>query len=320
MKLLNFLLLLFFTLSTYSQQKYAIVIHGGSGNITRENMSTAAEILYENELTKALQIGYDILQNNGVALDAVEASVVYMEDSPFFNAGKGSVKNSEGIVEMDASIMDGKSGKAGAVAAVTTIKNPVKAAKLVMDSTNHVVLIGKGADSFAKSKNLETMPAEYFLERRSRSDIKDTTGMVISEEYQYGTVGAVALDKQGNLAAATSTGGTSRKLPGRIGDSPIIGAGTYANNITCAVSATGTGEYFIRNVIAYDIAAMMEYRKLTLEQATDKVINEKLTASGGDGGIIAIDYEGNISVKFNTQGMIRAYITVEGEMKVEFYR
>jgi L-asparaginase / beta-aspartyl-peptidase len=320
MKLLNFLLLFFFTISTYSQQKYAIVIHGGSGNITKENMSAAAEKIYEQELINALQIGYDILKSNGTSLDAVEAAVVYMENSPFFNAGKGSVKNSEGIVEMDASIMDGKSGRAGAVAAVKTIKNPIKAARLVMDSTKHVLLIGKGADDFAKTSALEIVPVEYFLQRKTRSSIKDTTGMMEPDDNKYGTVGAVALDKHGNLAAATSTGGTSRKLPGRVGDSPIIGAGTYANNKTCAVSASGTGEYFIRNVITYDIAAMMEYRGFTLDQATDEVINIKLTQSGGDGGVISIDSQGNISVKFNTPGMFRAYITVEGEKKVEFYR
>jgi beta-aspartyl-peptidase (threonine type) len=275
------------------------------------------------------------LKNDGNSLDAVEAAIRLMEDSPLFNAGKGAVFTSEGTVELDASIMDGKTLKAGAVAAVKHLKNPISVARLVMEQSPHVLMVGEGAEAFAKGKGIEPVPNEYFrterrwqeLQRAKEKERKEAEQpqkvSQLEQEYadvsKQGTVGAVALDKHGNLAAATSTGGKTNKKFGRVGDSPIIGAGTYANNRTCAVSGTGDGEYFIRGVVAYDISAMMEYQGKSLKEAAAAVI-EKLGKLGGTGGLIAIDRSGNITMPFNTEGMYRASIGADGKAVVEIYK
>lgn len=298
-------------LNSHAQNKYVLVIHGGVGNIVVENMTPAQSAEYNAKLTEALQAGEKVLASGGNSLDAVIASILVLEDSPLFNAGKGAVYNAEGKHELDASIMDGKLMKAGAVAGTTTIKNPILAARLVMDSSAHVMLSGNGADLFARLHGLEMVDNTYFDSEKGEKEylrIKDK----LEKEGRKGTVGAVALDKQGNLAAATSTGGMTFKQYGRIGDSPIIGAGTYANNESCAVSCTGHGEYFIRNSVAYDVSARMLYLKETVEQATDFIINRKLKDQGATGGLIAIDRFGNIAMPFNTPGMFRGFVK-EGE-------
>jgi L-asparaginase / beta-aspartyl-peptidase len=305
--------------SVIHQPKYFLVIHGGAGNITKNNLPDSAA--YKQKLTEALQKGSDTLKKGGSSLDAVVVVIKILEDSPLFNAGKGAVFNSEGKNELDASIMDGKTLKAGAVAGVTTVKNPITAARAVMEKTVHVMLIGAGADKFAKEAGLEIVEPKYFfdqkrwdqyLKAKDKSDIGNQDPIL----NKYGTVGCVALDIYGNLAAGTSTGGLSNKKYGRVGDSPIIGAGTYANNNTCAVSCTGTGEYFIRNVVAYDISALMEYKGYAVQQAADTVINKKLKSQGGDGGLIALDKNGNFTMTFNTSGMFRGYANSDGELKV----
>ena len=312
------------------KSEFAIVVHGGAGTVKPENFDNETEYQYKMRLNDALHAGYDILNDGGSSLDAVEAAIKVLEDSPLFNAGKGAVFNNDGINELDASIMDGKTLDAGAVARVTTIKNPVSAARLVMEKSPHVLLVGDGAEKFAKEKSLETVDKKYFYtERRFRDyerikNQKSTGGKKASieksEAGKYGTVGAVALDKNGNLAAATSTGGMTNKMYGRVGDSPIIGAGTYANNKTCAVSATGHGEYFIRNVIAYDLSALMEYSNLTLDEAADSLINGKLKSQKANGGLIALDTLGNVSMPFNTDGMFRAYMLDDGLARVKIFK
>jgi len=303
--------------------EYVIVIHGGAGSIYKGRYSEEQEKEYMDRLKEALQIGKEILKKGGSSLNAVEAAINFMEDDPLFNAGKGSVFNEKGQNEMDASIMYGKTLEAGAVAAVHTIKNPISAARKVMTSSNHVMLIGEGAEIFAESQGLKIEDPSYFFEQKKWDSYKKykekSKGAIFNDEKKYGTVGAVALDKEGNLAAGTSTGGMTNKMYGRVGDSPIIGAGTYADNNTCAVSATGHGEYFIRNVVAYDITALMKYRDWPLEKAADYVINEKLKSIKGYGGIIAVDNDGNIAMPFNTQGMFRGYATSDGEVVVKLY-
>ena len=330
---------------TFSQTKpmenFAIVIHGGAGTILKDSMSPALEQQYKDKLTEALNAGYDVLAKGGTSLDAVSASIKVMEDSPLFNAGKGSVFNHDGKNEMDASIMDGKSLKAGAVAGVHTIKNPIDGARAVMEKSPHVLLSGDGADKFAKEQGLKIEDASYFYDEKrwkqlqqikKQDEIKldhnssDTSGYVhpkdaeFFHDQKFGTVGCVALDKYGNLAAGTSTGGMTNKKFGRVGDSPIIGAGTYANNKTCGVSCTGHGEYFIRNVVAYDVSAMMEYKGMSLEQATNEIIMKKLKDQGGEGGLIAIDSKGNIAMSFNTAGMYRAYKKSNGKTELKIYK
>jgi beta-aspartyl-peptidase (threonine type) len=260
-------------------------------------------------------------------VDAVEVVVSFMEDCPLFNAGKGAVLNENGKAELDASIMDGRTGMAGAVAAVTTIKNPIVAARLVMEKTGHVLLVGKGAEDFAKNNGMKPVEPAYFItpdrmESWKKWKAKAPAGVKEqpADKEKQGTVGAVALDQKGNLAAATSTGGMMGKLAGRVGDSPIIGAGTYASNNTCAVSATGQGEYFIRNVVAYDVAAMMEYRGMPLEEAGKMVIMEKLTNLKASGGLIAIDKEGNMVMPFNTNAMFRGFVKSTGEHEAAIYQ
>lgn len=328
--------------SIAQNQKFALAIHGGAGTILKESMSHALEEEYKAKLKEALDSGFAILKRDGSSLDAVEAAVKIMEDSPLFNAGKGSVFSSEGKNEMDASIMDGKTMKAGAVAGVTTIKNPISAARRVMENSPHVMLAGKGAEKFAAEQKLEIVAPEYFFDslrykqwqkiketekiqldhNSERGDVKPSFDVEFNPnpDSKYGTVGAVAVDKNGNLAAATSTGGMTNKKFGRVGDAPIIGAGCYANNKTCAVSSTGHGEFFIRGVVAYDISAMMEYKSLSLHEAAETVINKKLSASGGTGGVIAVDAKGNIVMPFNTPGMYRGYINENGETEVLIYK
>ena len=290
--------------SEVKESGVAIVIHGGAGTILKKNMSDEKERLYKEKLKEAISIGYQILKDGGSSLDAVEQTILILENSPLFNAGKGAVFTHEMKNELDASIMDGSNLNAGAVAGVTIIKNPIKAARAVMEESEHVLLAGKGAESFAIAQNIDTVNPSYFYTEKSANSLKRRI-----ENEKHGTVGCVALDINGNLAAGTSTGGMTNKKWGRIGDSPIIGAGTYANNKTCAVSCTGWGEFYIRGVVAHDISAMMEYGGLSLKKAAQKVVHEKLTQLGGTGGIIAIDQKGNIVMEFNTKGMYRGFMT-----------
>jgi len=298
--------------------KWVLVIHGGAGG--RSSMTPAQWQQYENKLKDAMNTGADILKNKGSAVDAVEAVIKVLEDSPLFNAGKGAVFTAEGKNEMDASIMDGKSLKAGAVASVTTIKNPISAARAVMDRSKHVLLIGAGAEKFAGDQGLKIVDPSYFYTKERWDELQKAKEQQKSSGTdtvkKHGTVGAVALDQAGNLAAGTSTGGMTNKMKGRVGDSPIIGAGTYANNNTCAVSCTGHGEYFIRNVVAYDISALMEYKGLSLEEATRYEVMEKLKNQGASGGLIAVDKNGNIAIPFNTEMMFRGFINSDGKTEV----
>ena len=305
-----------FSCAEKAEQPYGLVIHGGAGTITRENMSTEKEAEYISKLTAALKTGYAILEIGGSSIDAVEATIKVMEDSPLFNAGKGAVFTGAGTNELDASIMDGATLQAGAVAGVKTVKNPISAARKVMEETWHVLLAGEGADAFAKEQELDIVDNSYFhTEHRFKSLIKAKE----KEIEKHGTVGCVALDKKGNLAAGTSTGGLTNKRWGRVGDSPIIGAGTYASNKTCAVSGTGQGEYFIRGSVAFDIAAQMDYEKKSVQTAAQAVI-DKLTERGGTGGVIVMDSKGNIAMSFNTEGMYRGFYLNDGELNVKIYK
>jgi L-asparaginase / beta-aspartyl-peptidase len=302
----------------------AIAIHGGAGALSRANTSPDKEARYLAGLADALDKGFGVLERGGTSLDAVTTAVRVLEDNPLFNAGHGAVLNRDGLAELDAAIMDGRTLAAGAVCALQRVRNPIDLARAVMEKTPHVMLVGAGAEEFAVSQGFELVPNEYFrTEVRSRQLQKlltagenETTNNLAA----FGTVGAVALDAAGNLAAATSTGGMSGKRWGRVGDSPIIGAGTYASNASCAVSATGHGEHFIRGVVAYDICAKMEYLKLPLARAAERVIQEKLRARGGDGGVIAVDREGNIALEFNSDGMFRGARNSAGRREVAIYR
>ena len=305
-----------------------LVIHGGAGTISRKNMTPEREQEYRKALQHALDTGFSVLTKGGKSIDAVIAAITYLEDCPLFNAGKGSVFTYSGRNELDASLMDGSNLKAGAVAGVTTIKNPIQAAHAVMTQSEHVMLAGRGAEQFAAEHGLTIVDPSYFVDsaryeqfinRRKQQGTKDAASPD-GPEKKFGTVGAVALDQYGNIAAGTSTGGMSDKRFGRVGDSPIIGAGTYARNTTCGVSATGWGEYFIRLAVAHDISAMMEYGGLSLQEAADSVIMKKLPALGGDGGIIALDQKGNIAMPFNTEGMYRGYIRSPGKAEVFMYK
>lgn len=309
-----YLILIISLLSCSSEQakqeqkkpNWAIVIHGGAGNINPDNLSVEKQKVYQAQLTKVLEAGSKILMNGGSSLEAVEASIRMMEDSPLFNAGKGAVFNAKGQNEMDASIMYGKTGKAGAVAGVRHIKNPISAAIAVMQQSPHVLMVGQGAEDFARKSHIEIVDTSYFFtERRWESYQK-------LKEEKHGTVGCVAIDKNGDITAGTSTGGMTMKMPGRVGDSPIIGAGTYANNATCGISATGHGEFFMRQLVAYDISAIMAYQHKSLKEAARQVIQEKLKPIGGSGGVIGIDSSGHIITEFNTQGMFRGSMC-EGE-------
>lgn len=298
-------------------QQYAIAIHGGAGTILQSTMTPEKELAYKNGLQDAIEAGESILKSGGSAFDAVESAIIQLENNPLFNAGKGAVFTNTGTHEMDASIMNGKDLMAGAIAGVQGVKNPISLARAVMEQSEHVLLTGNGAMDFAKKVNAPIENEEYFFvqlrydqlqqAKQSNSMILDHTEDKIEHgEKKFGTVGCVALDLQGNLAAGTSTGGMTNKKFGRVGDSSIIGAGTYANNNTCAISCTGHGELFIRSVVAYDISCLMEYKNLSLKEACDIVVMDKLVKIGGEGGLIALDAKGNIVLPFNSEGMYRA--------------
>ena len=331
---------------TTTMNKYVLVIHGGAGTILKENMTEELEAAYREKLSEALQAGYEVLQNGGTAVQAVEAAIVIMEDSPLFNAGKGAVFTNAETNEMDASVMRGEDLNAGAVAGVNTIKNPISAAISVMENSPHVMLTGSGAVQFAEENGLTIVDSSYFYDERRFQQLKkaqekeemilDHDGdrgqigdpahseiefdITLKTDDKFGTVGAVALDQFANLAAGTSTGGMTNKRWGRIGDSPIIGAGTYANNATCAVSCTGHGEYFIRLNVAHDISAQMEYDDKSVADAADDVINRKLTEIGGTGGVICLDANGNMAMPFNTAGMYRGCVREDGTIEVMIYK
>ena len=312
-------------------KKIGLVIHGGAGTIERSKMTPEREREYRAGLERALTAGYEILKRGGSSLDATEAAVRALEDDPHFNAGKGSVFTSAGTNEMDAAIMDGKTLAAGAVAVLNHVKNPISLARLVMEKSGHVMIDGEGAEALAKENGIELLDQKYFFTQerwdalqKIKAAEKHRTGgagkaFLITDQDRHGTVGAVALDKNGNLAAATSTGGTTNKRPGRVGDTPIIGAGTYANDATCAVSATGDGEYFIRATVGHDISALMEYRAMSLKEAAQAVL-DKVVKLGGTGGLIAIDRQGNVTLPFNTAGMYRGYVDPNGKFVVEIYK
>ena len=309
--------------------KAMLVIHGGAGTITRAGMTPEREKEYRAALSESLRIGHAILAKGGTSVDAVEASIRFMEDSPLFNAGKGAVFTHDGRNELDASIMSGKNRAAGSVAGVTIIKNPISAARAVMEKSKHVMLMGRGAELFATGVGLEVVDPSYFwTERRWKSlqqellnESKPQASLVTADENRFGTVGAVAVDKDGNLAAGTSTGGTTNKRWGRVGDAPIIGAGNFADNESVAVSATGAGEFFIRWTVASDIAALVKYRGMSVRDAAEEVVNKKLTkVPGAEGGVIALDVKGNFAMPFNTEGMYRGWIGADGEPHVEIYR
>jgi L-asparaginase / beta-aspartyl-peptidase len=314
----------------HQKTTYAIVIHGGAGTIDRASMKPEMEKAYREKLNESLSAGYDILEKGGSAMDAVAATILIMEDSPLFNAGRGSVYNRDGNVECDAAVMDGKSGLAGAVAGISTIRNPIMAALAVMQKSKHVMMVGKGAESFAAESGTATADSDWFFDQRrwnqhlkmKDKEKSDTTGWhsIPGNSDRFGTVGAVALDQHGNVAAGTSTGGMGHKLPGRVGDAPVIGSGTYASNKTCAVSATGHGEFFIRSVVAYDIAAIMEYRKKSLVKAANEVVMKKLVDRKGEGGVVAIDRKGNMAMPFNSSGMYRGFAHSSKGRKVMIYK
>jgi len=352
MKTIYGFLLIFIFAQTCSAQDYAdkitLVVHGGAGTITRANMTPEKEKAYREVLNTALQNGYAILKSGGTSLQAVEAAIMVMENSPLFNAGKGAVFTHEGKNEMDAAVMEGNSLKAGAIAGATTIKNPIKGAIAVMENSPHVLMAGKGADQFAKEQGLEIVDPSYFytearykalqqaikeekveldhnenkkeeIKKAPKTGYQNAENLIFTEGKKFGTVGCVALDRFGNLTAGTSTGGMTNKKYGRIGDAPIIGAGTYANNATCAVSATGHGEFFIRSVVAYDISSLMEYKGLSVKDAADEVVMKKLVNRGGEGGVIALDRNGNVAMPFNSEGMYRGYIK-NGKSEVMIYK
>ena len=315
---------------------FAIIIHGGAGTILKKNMTDEREAEYKAKLEEAIRTGHEILKNGGTSQEAVIKTIQVMEESPLFNAGKGAVFTHEETNELDASFMDGKTLNAGAVAGVTNVKSPIELAVKVMTNSDHVMLSGKGASTFAKEQGLEIVdPSYFYTERRFQSlqRIKNKAKTELDHDdkkaafydadiknVKYGTVGCVALDKNGNIAAGTSTGGMTNKRWGRIGDAPIIGSGTYANNKTCGVSSTGWGEYFIRSQVAYDISAQMEYGNKSLQEATKDVIQNKLTTLGGTGGVVALDKDGNMQFEFNTAGMYRASMDDDGNLVVKIYK
>jgi L-asparaginase / beta-aspartyl-peptidase len=319
---------------------FGMVIHGGAGTITRATMTAEMETQYRAALEQALQAGHRILEQGGTSLDAVEAAVRVLEDAPLFNAGRGAVFTSEGRNELDAAIMDGRTLQAGAIAGVTRVRNPISLARLVMERSPHVMMIREGAEVFGGEHDVEMVEPSYFFTENRWNALRraleaegrpmparpaGTAGQLDAlihdhiDDRKFGTVGAVALDRHGNLAAATSTGGMTNKRFGRVGDVPIIGGGTYANP-RCAVSATGHGEFFIRNVVAYDICARMEYLDIPLERAAHDVVMGRLVEQGGDGGIIAMDAQGNYTMPFNSAGMYRGYIGPDGRASVAIYR
>jgi len=308
--------------------KFTIAIHGGAGTISKKSMTSEREAAYLKALSDAIDAGYNILQKNGDALAAVKAAVIELENNILFNAGKGSVFTNTGTHEMDASIMDGRDLSAGAVAAVKNIRNPIELADAVMKKSEHVFLIGTGAEEFAKQNGIPFEADEYFYSEfryKQWQKVKDTNDTALDhninpDDKKFGTVGAVACDANGNIAAATSTGGMTNKQYGRVGDSPIIGIGTYANNKTCAISCTGHGEPFIKAVAAYDVSCLMEYKALTLEEAVNIVVMDKLMKIDGEGGMIGVDAKGNASLIFNCEGMYRGFCSSDGRRDVAIYK
>jgi len=308
-------------------KKFTIAIHGGAGTILKSSMTAEKEAAYKSALSQALNSGTKILSDGGTALAAVEEAVRVLEDCPLFNAGKGSVFTATGTHEMDASIMEGKTLQAGAVAQVESVRNPIRLARLIMEKSGHVFLSGDGALDFAKKMNCELMEEDWFYDEfryQQWQKIKGTDAFQLDhstiKDQKFGTVGAVAMDSNGNVAAATSTGGMTNKRFGRVGDSPMIGSGTYANNATCAVSCTGSGEFFIRGVVAYDVSCLMEYKGLSLQAACDEVVHSRLLKINGDGGLIAADALGNLALPFNTEGMYRAWRKSNGEELIAIYK
>lgn len=320
-----FIFLIFCLLSGWSYgqttKPYALVIHGGAGVMDQKSMTPEIQAEYLAVLNRVLQVGDSVLAHGGTALDAVEQAIVIMEDSPLFNAGKGAVFTHDGLVELDASVMDGQNLKAGAIAAVRDIKNPIKVARAVMEKSDNVLLNGAGASQFAKEQGFQIVDNTYFHTEKRYKQLQE----LLKKEREagvndkHGTVGCVALDKHGNIAAGTSTGGMTNKKYGRIGDSPVIGAGTYANNATGGFSCTGHGEYYIRLGFSRDISALMEYKKLSVTEACREEV-DKLTQLGGTGGVIGLDRNGNIAMEFNTSGMFRGYIKSSGEKEVAIFR
>lgn len=326
------------TAQSDAPEPVAIVIHGGAGTILPENITAEQEQAYRSALRTALETGHEVLTRGGTSIDAVVAALQTMEDSPLFNAGKGAVFTSENTVELDASIMDGQTLNAGALTGVKHIKNPIGLARLIMEESEHVMMAGTGAEDFAREHDVTFVDNEYFYtERRRRQaeearnsdggedvrDDRDADTDDVPDVDKFGTVGAVALDRDGNLAAGTTTGGTTNKRFGRVGDSPIIGAGTYADNATCGVSSTGHGEYFIRAAVAHDISARMEHGGMSVQEAARTVIMDELPQmepNGGSGGVIAMDAGGNIAMPFNTPGMYRGYVDTDGNMVIRIYR
>jgi beta-aspartyl-peptidase (threonine type) len=307
--------------------KISLAIHGGAGTILKSKITPEKEKEYFNALETVLREAYSILRNGSSCVDVVEHAVSMLEDSPLFNAGRGSVFCANGMHEMDASIMEGNQRMAGAVAAVQGIKNPIGLARLVMEKSEHVFLAGQGAEKFAREHDIRLENNAYFHDefrfqqwQKMRGTDKFSLDHTDLSDEKFGTVGAVALDQDGNIAAATSTGGMTNKKYGRIGDSPVIGSGTYANNDTCAVSCTGSGEFFLRGVTAYDLSCLMEYKGLSLQDASNEVIKKRLIALGGDGGLIAVDKHGNIVMPFNTEGMYRACVDKEGNSEIAIYK
>lgn len=308
-------------------KNFSLAIHGGAGTLLRGQMTPAKEQEYTAALQQALDAGHVVLSKAGSALDAVETTVRVLEDCPLFNAGRGSVFTAEGTHQMDASIMEGRTRNAGAVSLITGIRNPISLARDVMEKSNHVFLAGDGAMHFAKTLGYTLEEPSYFhndLRHKQWLDLRDSETFQLDhsdkKDSKFGTVGAVACDVHGNLAAATSTGGMTNKKWGRVGDSPMIGAGTYANNATCAISCTGSGEFFIRGVVAYDVSCLMEYRGLSLADAASEVIQNRVLQLGGDGGLIAVDAQGNIAMPFNTEGMYRGFMTSAGKTEIAIYR
>ena len=307
---------------------YSLALHGGAGTITRASLTEEKEKAYTAALLAALTLGETVLKKGGTAMDAVTQTIISLEDCPLFNAGKGAVFTADGLHEMDAAIMRGENLEAGAVAGVQLIKNPILLAKEIMEHSDHVLLSGRGAEEFAKQQKLIFETEEYFFDEYRFQQLREAIheGKIVldhtetTENKKFGTVGAVAKDVHGNLAAGTSTGGMTNKRFNRIGDSPIIGSGTYANNATCAISCTGHGEYFIRAVVAYDVSCLMEYKGLSLQAACEVVVMDKLVKLGGEGGLIAVDAAGNISLVFNSEGMYRAWNEKNKENNIAIYR
>jgi beta-aspartyl-peptidase (threonine type) len=318
------LLLAGLPLALCAQNNFVLAIHGGAGSLSREGLTPERETEYHAKLQEALLAGMEILRSGGTSLDAVEQAVRIMEESPLFNAGRGAVFTADGTIELDASIMCGATLNAGAVAGITTLKSPIAAARKVMENSPHVMLIGKGAEQFGYEQGLEVVDPSYFFDQRRWEQFREylrrqqMRGAPDPADMR-GTVGAVALDIHGNLAAATSTGGMNGKRYGRVGDVPVIGAGTYANNASCAVSATGHGEYFIRYVVGHEISAQMLYKGSSLEQAAGHTIMEMLREAGGTGGVVAVDRQGNVSMPFNTSGMYRGFIKADGTMETRIF-